>query len=314
MAILESAIGNIILLTIETSIIIYTVYKLYKLIKYKEVSGIQGVLYQAIKKAYVIVLACVTINIASQISAIFSFLQDGEIANLIMDVIFESLPTLLLFSLILTISFFWLEFRISFEEDTESVVSTSKRLKRIYIISNLVAYVACLIPAVLYFTMKLAFSLKSLFYTMVSLIIIGSAILLYQGRRFYDAVVQNYGYYTEEMKKKFLNFFVFSIFCLLVKFSNFIMILIEDLASKEHLMTLFFDSSKEIGQFGVSTVLYLIGEFGSILSLILLMQHQIQKPKSSMIGTAITTDISEKDVEGDQIYSIYQEISENGML
>jgi len=282
--------GNLLIIILEISFFFYCGYESVKLFKGGPKVGVKKKLSRAKLLAYLLIMSCIAINLFCQFNAIYSVLWETEATENTLNLICETLATLILFSLTTDLAFFWYELYSCLEENSRSFDIRISRIRNYFIILNFTIYACAGVLMGIYLIFGVSQVLIALFAVLLTSFTGGATLFIIQGIKLYKKT----SWIMAAVPKKFLPLFSLSILCFLTKIAYHALCMYDSYKAGEGFDGVFFYLHKDSLSFSLLTFLYLIGEFGSMFSLVLLLKTHTKQNKVSMTSTLASTFIEEE--------------------
>jgi hypothetical protein len=216
----------------------------------------------------------------------------------VIDAICESLPTLLLFTLTTELSFFYYQLCISLEEDTETIRTKSAHMEKQFIGLNIAIYSGAAILAAIYILNGSPVVILALMIVLIGAFLLGVGLFMWETIRLYQVANRMRDMYQLRVGPK-IGFFALALGFFLCKLGAQGYLIYNSLESSGGLNDLFLENYKENIAQGLAGVFYLIGEFGSLLSLIILIRRHThnQSHGKSFTDSTMVEDLEENMIE-----------------
>jgi hypothetical protein len=279
---------TMILLGAEIGLILYSSFEFCKLCKGERPSGLQRKLRRSKIAAYTLIMLCTVMQIFSQLNGLINFMPESQLLQRIIPIVCEIIPTLLMFSLTLDLADFWLQLYCCFESDSYSMMKTIAKVEKTFIIINVAVYfiAGILTTAFLYYNSSGV--LLVLLITLLASFVFGVIMFVRQGLKICNKLVGRLLESAYSNASGFAPLFLLAIVCLYTKALYEGIIIYKSYQGGTGLDVSFLYAEKDQFEYWLYTTLYIVGQFGSLLSLIFLLKmHATQNNKTATVSTFI---------------------------
>lgn len=229
----------------------------------------------------------------------------------IIDAICESLPTLLLFSLTTELSFFYYQLCISLEEDSETISAKTQHMQKQFLGLNIVIYTSVVALSAIYIKSGIPSVILALFLVLIIAFTLGVGLFVRETIRLYQVANRMRELYQLQVGPR-IGFFLLALGLFACKVCAQSYLIYLSLESSDGLNSMFLTNYKQITGSGIPGIFYLVGEFGSLLSLIyLIKRHSYSQGHNKSFTASTVEDLEENMIEGTHKFYVdrYQESS-----